>query len=59
MLIGLGFEDISIVRKENSEEIIKGWNFKEGTERIVFSAYITAQKPTEKSVGGHENDKEG
>jgi len=48
MLIGLGFEDISIVRKENSEEIIKGWNFQEGTERVVFSGYITAQKPIRK-----------
>ena len=48
MLTGLGFEDISITRKENSDEIIKSWNFKEGTERLVFSGYITARKPTQK-----------
>jgi hypothetical protein len=45
ILIGLGFEDVSITKKENSEEIIKSWNFKEGTEHFVFSAYITATKP--------------
>jgi hypothetical protein len=48
ILIGLGFEDVSITRKENSEEIIKSWNFKEGTERFVFSGYITAKKPVNK-----------
>jgi hypothetical protein len=44
----LGFESVSITRKENSEEIIKNWNFKEGTEHLVFSGYITARKPTTK-----------
>jgi hypothetical protein len=48
ILIELGFEAVSITRKEKSEEIIKNWNFKEGTEQLVFSAYITARKPTNK-----------
>jgi hypothetical protein len=52
----VGFEAVSITRKEKSEEIIKNWNFKEGTERVVFSAYITARKP-KKSVDD-ENDTE-
>jgi len=41
-----GFDGVFITRKEKSEEIIKNWNFKEGTEQLVFSAYITARKPT-------------
>jgi len=41
-----GFDGVFITRKEKSEEIIKNWNFEEGTERVVFSAYITARKPT-------------
>jgi hypothetical protein len=41
----LGFEKISITRKENSEDIIRGWNFGKGTEHFVFSAYIAARKP--------------
>jgi arsenite methyltransferase len=48
ILNGLGFEAVSITRKRNSEEIIKNWNFREGTESFVFSAYITARKPTNK-----------
>jgi arsenite methyltransferase len=58
ILIGLGFEDISIIRKENSEEIIKSWNFKEEPERFVFSGYITARKPIATKGWGNENDKE-
>jgi len=42
-----GFTDILIEDKENSEEIIKGWNFGEGVERMVFSAYIKARKPVD------------
>jgi hypothetical protein len=45
ILIGLGFEDVSITRKENTEAVIKSWNFKEGTERCVSSCYIRAKKP--------------
>ena len=40
-----GFSDIEILDKENSDEIIKGWNFGEGVEKMVFSAYIKAKKP--------------
>lgn len=46
ILNGLGFESISITRKYNSEQIIKTWNTGEGTEHMVFSAYIEARKPT-------------
>jgi hypothetical protein len=40
-----GFMDIFIEDKDNSDEIIKNWNFGEGVERMVFSAYIKARKP--------------
>jgi hypothetical protein len=40
-----GFEDISITKKDSSEEIIKGWNVGIGAENMVFSAYIKAVKP--------------
>jgi hypothetical protein len=43
----LGFEAISVKKKENSEEIIKSWNLGTGTERLVFSACITARKPAD------------
>jgi len=39
-----GFSDIEIQDKDNSEEIIKSWNFGDGVEKMVFSAYIKAQK---------------
>jgi hypothetical protein len=45
-LDNLGFEEITISRKENSEDIIRSWNFNEGTEHYVFSAYVTARKPS-------------
>ena len=45
MLSDLGFKDIIINCKENSEEIIKGWKVGEGAEKVVFSAYIQAVKP--------------
>jgi hypothetical protein len=41
-----GFIDIAIEGKEKSEEIIKSWNFGEGVEKMVFSAYIKAKKPS-------------
>lgn len=41
-----GFIDILIQDKENSDEIIKNWNFGEGVEKMVFSAYIQARKPS-------------
>jgi hypothetical protein len=40
-----GFIDIAIEGKEQSDEIIKRWNFGEGVETMVFSAYIKAKKP--------------
>ena len=40
-----GFTDIRFVDKQNSDEIIRSWNFGEGVEKMVFSAYITAAKP--------------
>lgn len=40
-----GFVDIVIRDKENSDEIIRSWNFGEGVEKMVFSAYIKATKP--------------
>jgi len=40
-----GFANIVIRDKKKSDEIIKGWNFGEGVENMVFSAYIKAQKP--------------
>lgn len=45
ILSGLGFEEIAIVRKDNSDQIIQAWNVAEGAEKIVFSAYIHAIKP--------------
>ena len=44
MLGAAGFSDITIKDKEKSDEIIKGWNFGEGVEHMVFSAYIQAKK---------------
>jgi hypothetical protein len=40
-----GFRDVEILDKENSEDIIRRWNFGEGVEKAVFSAYIKARKP--------------
>jgi hypothetical protein len=44
-LTDLGFQEINITRKDQSEKIIKGWNVGEGAEKVVFSAYIQAVKP--------------
>jgi hypothetical protein len=40
----VGFQDITITPKEQSEEIIRGWNVAENAEKVVFSAYIQAVK---------------
>lgn len=45
MLETVGFTKITIKDKEKSDEIIKGWNFGEGVENMVFSAYVQARKP--------------
>ncbi len=42
-----GFVDIVIKEKENSDEIIRGWNFGEGVGKMVFSSYIQATKPSD------------
>lgn len=45
LLSNSGFTDITIQDKDNSDDIIKSWNFGEGTEKMVFSAYIQAKRP--------------
>jgi len=45
MLEAAGFIDITINDKEKSDDVIKGWNFGEGIENMIFSAYIQAKKP--------------
>jgi hypothetical protein len=44
ILADLGFQEISITHKEQSDEIIRQWNIAEGSEQIVFSAYVQAVK---------------
>ena len=44
MLEAAGFSEITIRDKEKSDDIIKSWNFGEGVENMVFSAYIQARK---------------
>jgi hypothetical protein len=45
ILAKAGFTDIVIKEKEKSDKIIRSWNFGEGVENMVFSAYIQAKKP--------------
>jgi hypothetical protein len=45
MLQEAGFTNITIKDKEKSDEIIRSWNFGEGVENMVFSAYVQARKP--------------
>ena len=45
VLNNAGFVNISIRNKANSEDIIKGWNFGQDTEKAVVSADIRAIKP--------------
>jgi len=45
ILSDLGFQQIDIRSKEQSEKIIQNWNVAEGAEKVVFSAYILAVKP--------------
>jgi len=44
ILSNLGFQNITITSKEQSEDIIRGWNVTEGAEKVVFSAYVQAVK---------------
>jgi hypothetical protein len=45
ILSDLGFQNIAIIPKEQSEEIMHAWNVGESAEKVVFSAYIQAVKP--------------
>jgi len=45
ILSDLGFQEINIRPKEQSEKIIREWNVGEGAEKVVFSVYIQAVKP--------------
>jgi len=45
ILSDLGFQQIEIRMKEQSDKIIQNWNVAEGAEKVVFSAYILAVKP--------------
>jgi len=45
ILADLGFQNISISPKDQSEDIIRAWNIAEAAEKVVFSAYIQASKP--------------
>ena len=45
ILSAAGFTAIIVQDKDNSDEIIRNWNFGEGVEKMVFSAYIKAVKP--------------
>jgi len=45
ILTRTGFQNILIVDKQNSDEIINSWKFGEGVEKMVVSAYIKAAKP--------------
>jgi len=45
ILSDLGFQNIAISPKEQSEEIIRGWNIAGDAEKVVFSAYVQAVKP--------------
>ncbi len=45
ILENAGFTDIRFIDKENSEEIIRGWNIAQGAEKAVVSTYIKASKP--------------
>ena len=45
ILSDLGFQEIKIRPKEQSDKIIREWNVGKGAEKVVFSAYIHAVKP--------------
>jgi len=45
MLRDAGFEQIEVVQKPQSAEIIKGWMPGSGAEDYVVSANVTAVKP--------------
>lgn len=45
LLVSAGFSEIEILTKDNSDDIIRGWNFGDGVEKMVCSAYVRAGKP--------------
>jgi arsenite methyltransferase len=45
ILFEVGFREIKISPKDQSEDIIRIWNVAESAEKVVFSAYIQASKP--------------
>ena len=47
ILAKAGFTEITVLDKDNSDEIIRSWNFGEGVEKMVFSAYVKAVKPAD------------
>jgi hypothetical protein len=51
ILRSAGFKRISITRKDNDIEVIRGWNFSGGVENMVFPGYIVAHKPSLKGDG--------
>ena len=57
ILSDVGFKEIAITRKEQGEEIIRQWNVGEDAEKVVFSAYIKALKPSITEKGGGKNDR--
>jgi len=44
ILSGLGFQEIKIHPKNQSDKLIREWHISEGAEKVVFSAYILAVK---------------
>jgi hypothetical protein len=44
MLGKAGFTNIVIKDKDESDKIIRSWNFGKDVENMVFSAYIQARK---------------
>jgi len=47
----LGFQEIRIRQKYQSEKIIREWNVAEDAEKVVFSAYIQAVKLNDAEAG--------
>jgi hypothetical protein len=45
MVESIGFEDVEILPKEASEEIIRSWNLGPGTEKAAIAADIVAIRP--------------
>lgn len=45
ILTKAGFQEMVIIDKQNSDEIIKSWKFGDGVEKMVVSSYIKAVKP--------------